>query len=987
MVLDRRPGPRRLAGLVRVAGRPAGGVYVTPAGRGRHLAALQAARRAAPLGIDLERTRHAAQLRRAGARRLGSPGRLLALRRELRVVQVDSRRSPERRARRRVAGDRAGRRRPAGTGARARGRDGGAARVSRELRAALAAASPPPGWPRVGSKPPASRRSPARWWPLARRRGRRWRSGRRPAGEGRRAGDRAPERGPGKRRPRGRLRSPAAAARAAGRRAAALRRAARRARRLGRACAILDAADDGRALPWAALRADARADALVVSLSPFDRGLARHAALLVPSPAPLEALRRGAADGRACARASYALAAPLLPTPGRARGLDALVAGSRARGCPRVEVAAGGHARGAPAAARRGDPRRGAAAGSLARADDGYADATAADADAAWELLVAGGCWIDDPPIRHGSQSQPAPLPAPATLERWRQAEAAAAELALVAFAARGTAGATPPSPLLTQALPGVGPAASAGDRRRSPDDGRRRSASRRAAASGSRARCGNVLAELRCDPLLPPGRLALARRPRRRRASPGDERARRGARCRWSRSQPTVPGARPASRCGRPEPWTTASTDERRALRDGRSTSTAATAAAPAWWPARSRTTCRPRAERPPSAPASPGCACTGSTAPGEARAAFVPMMCQQCGAKTPCVSVCPQNAVEVDPGSGIVAQIPVRCLGCRYCMAACPYHARSFNWWDPDWPGRLTETLNPEVSTRTRGVVEKCSFCSHRLQAAQDAQAARAAADADAARVHARLRRGLPGRGDRRSATSDDPQSEVARLAQRTRLLPPAGAARDRTRRSTTAPSATGCAAGRRPHGASDGRQPWMNDSCRAAATAPPSAASCSGSRPGRRCSRSGSTPAYLCLALGLNQTNMDNRFAFGLWIYLDLTVIALGAGAFFTGFLLYVMKKQRAARPSSTARWCIGFICYSGAVAILAIDVGQPLRAWFTFWHPNVHSMLTEVTFCLTLLPDGARHRVPAARAEEPPAPEGARRCSSSSSSCTR
>ena len=91
----------------------------------------------------------------------------------------------------------------------------------------------------------------------------------------------------------------------------------------------------------------------------------------------------------------------------------------------------------------------------------------------------------------------------------------------------------------------------------------------------------------------------------------------------------------------------------------------------------------------------------------PGEARAAVLPLMGQQCGDKTPCASVCPQNAVEVDPTSGIVAQIPVRCLGCRYCMAACPYHARSFNWWDPDWPGRLTETLNPEVSTRTRGVV----------------------------------------------------------------------------------------------------------------------------------------------------------------------------------------------------------------------------------------------------------------------------------------
>ncbi|MCU0242507.1 MAG: 4Fe-4S dicluster domain-containing protein, partial [Vicinamibacteria bacterium] len=101
--------------------------------------------------------------------------------------------------------------------------------------------------------------------------------------------------------------------------------------------------------------------------------------------------------------------------------------------------------------------------------------------------------------------------------------------------------------------------------------------------------------------------------------------------------------------------------------------------------------------------------------------QAAFIPMMCQQCGKSTPCESVCPQNAVETDQASGIVAQIPVRCLGCRYCMAACPYHARSFNWWDPGWPGQLAQTLNPDVSTRTRGVVEKCTFCSHRLQAAR--------------------------------------------------------------------------------------------------------------------------------------------------------------------------------------------------------------------------------------------------------------------------
>ncbi len=104
------------------------------------------------------------------------------------------------------------------------------------------------------------------------------------------------------------------------------------------------------------------------------------------------------------------------------------------------------------------------------------------------------------------------------------------------------------------------------------------------------------------------------------------------------------------------------------------------------------------------------------------------------------------------------------------------------------------------------------------------------------------------------------------------------------------------------------------------------------------------------FLCLSLGLNQTNMDNRFAFGLWIYLDLTVIALGAGAFSTGFLLYLLKRRELKAVINSAV-VLGFICYSGAVLILMIDVGQPLRAWFTFWHPNVHSMLTEVTFCLT------------------------------------
>src|SRR5208282_317462 len=96
--------------------------------------------------------------------------------------------------------------------------------------------------------------------------------------------------------------------------------------------------------------------------------------------------------------------------------------------------------------------------------------------------------------------------------------------------------------------------------------------------------------------------------------------------------------------------------------------------------------------------------------------------------------------------------------------------------------------------------------------------------------------------------------------------------------------------------------------------------------------------------------NQTHMDNRFAFGMWIYLDLGMIAMGAGAFFTGFLVYILK-QEDLKPVLNSAVVVGLICYSGAMAVLMVDVGQPLRALFTFWYPNTHSMLTEVTFCIS------------------------------------
>ncbi|MBU1042167.1 MAG: polysulfide reductase NrfD [Proteobacteria bacterium] len=98
------------------------------------------------------------------------------------------------------------------------------------------------------------------------------------------------------------------------------------------------------------------------------------------------------------------------------------------------------------------------------------------------------------------------------------------------------------------------------------------------------------------------------------------------------------------------------------------------------------------------------------------------------------------------------------------------------------------------------------------------------------------------------------------------------------------------------------------------------------------------------------GIVVTGLDNYFGFGLWITFDLAVIALGAGAFFTGFLKYILKIDQLKNIINLTV-IVGFICYSGAMLVLTMDIGQPIRAWFGYWHPNVHSMLTEVIFCIT------------------------------------
>ncbi|MCL1916352.1 MAG: polysulfide reductase NrfD [Desulfovibrionaceae bacterium] len=105
-----------------------------------------------------------------------------------------------------------------------------------------------------------------------------------------------------------------------------------------------------------------------------------------------------------------------------------------------------------------------------------------------------------------------------------------------------------------------------------------------------------------------------------------------------------------------------------------------------------------------------------------------------------------------------------------------------------------------------------------------------------------------------------------------------------------------------------------------------------------------------AFKVLSTGLGVTGLDDYFGFGLWITFDLAVIALGAGAFFTGLLRYILNIDPLKNIINLAV-IVGFICYSGAMLVLVLDIGQPLRAWFGYWHANVHSMLTEVIFCIT------------------------------------
>ena len=142
-----------------------------------------------------------------------------------------------------------------------------------------------------------------------------------------------------------------------------------------------------------------------------------------------------------------------------------------------------------------------------------------------------------------------------------------------------------------------------------------------------------------------------------------------------------------------------------------------------------------------------------------------FRPVMCQHCE-NAPCEPVCPTYASH-HTEDGLNAQVYNRCIGTRYCANACPYNVRFFDFFNPSWDKPLQLQLNPDVSNREVGVMEKCTFCVQRIRSTQTAAKAdggRAIRDGE---INTACAQACPSKalvfGD-----LDDPESAVSRLSE---------------------------------------------------------------------------------------------------------------------------------------------------------------------------------------------------------------------------